>query len=569
MRSTRSYLSGILLFLACVSGYGQVTTNGASGLAPTYPSLADAISALNAAVISAPIIIEVNADQTAPSGGYIITAQGTAVNTIILRGNNNTVVASNAHVPGSFMDAIFRLQGADYLTLEQFVMMENPAATNASDATNTVTEWGVALLASSLTNGSQNNIIRNNTISLRVSTVDRNTFGIYSNVRHSTTSVLGGGDPTFFSGTNSNNKIHSNTISNVNFGISFTGSGVNGNGDTGNELGGMLAETGNTITEFGKVKSSVLYASHTDTNFGIQAINQVNETISNNTLISNDITSSGTISGARGILKYYTADPTGTTVSTISKNLITLTYTASTSDVIGIYNSSAVAGGAGQTLNITDNKIIKCRLTATTTLNILKGINNVANVGTLNITGNVIRGCTSAQTGGTFTAIENSGIIVNSININNNFLGNEEGPAILFTGATAPNSLLIYNSNGGSACSLSISGNQFYGISYTNIVASTVTFIRTINASIPTVLISNNLFKNIALNTSSTVYFFQRSSSSPANSTYTITGNQIVGSFSKAGTAGDVTILDTGSSLTAGANSSTIISNNNFSNITL
>ena len=569
MRSTRSYLLGIILFLACVSGFSQVTTNGASGLAPTYPSLADAISALNAAVISAPIIIEVNADQTAPSGGYIITAQGTAVNTIILRGNNNTVVASNAHLPGSFMDAIFRLEGADYLTLEQFVMMENPAATNASDATNTVTEWGVALLASSLTNGSQNNIIRNNTISLRVSTVDRNTFGIYSNVRHSTTSVLGGGDPTVFSGTNSNNKIHSNTISNVNFGISFTGSGVNGNGDTGNELGGMLAETGNTITEFGKVKSSVLYASHTDTNFGIQAINQVNETISNNTLISNDITSSGTISGARGILKYYTADPTGTTVSTISKNLITLTYTASTSDVIGIYNSSAVAGGAGQTLNITDNKIIKSRMTATTTLNILKGISNTANLGTLNITGNLIRGCTSAQTGGTFTAIENAGIVVNSINFNNNLLGNEEGSAILFTGATAPNCLMIYNSNGGSACSLSISGNQFYGISYTNIVASTVTFIRTINASIPTVLISNNLFKNIALNTSSTVYFFQRSSSSPANSTYTITGNQIVGSFSKAGTAGDVTILDTGSSLTAGANSSTIISNNNFSNITL
>ncbi|MBP6680667.1 MAG: hypothetical protein KA166_05715, partial [Saprospiraceae bacterium] len=106
MRSTRSYLLGIILFLACVSGFSQVTTNGASGLAPTYPSLADAISALNAAVISAPIIIEVNADQTAPSGGYIITAQGTAVNTIILRGNNNTVVASNAHVPGSFMDAI-------------------------------------------------------------------------------------------------------------------------------------------------------------------------------------------------------------------------------------------------------------------------------------------------------------------------------------------------------------------------------------------------------------------------------------------------------------------------------
>jgi hypothetical protein len=568
MRSARSFVPVVILFLAYISGYSQVATNGSSGLAPTYPSLADAISALNAAVISAPIIIDVNADQTAPASGYIITAQGTAANTITLRGNNNTVVASNAHLPGNFMDAIFRLEGADYLTLEQFVMMENPSATNASDATNTVTEWGVALLASSLTNGSQNNIIRNNTISLRVSAVDRNTFGIYSNVRHSTASVLGGGDPTVFSGTNSNNKIHSNAINNVNFGISFTGSGVSGNADTGNELGGTLAATGNTITEFGKVKSSVLYASHTDTNFGIQAINQVNETISNNTLVSNDITSSATIAGARGILKYYTADPIGTTVSTISNNMITLTYTASTSDVIGIFNSSAVAGGAGQTLNITDNKIIKCRMTATTTLNILKGISNLANVGTLNITGNLIRGCTSAQTGGTFTAIENAGIVVNNININYNLLGNEEGTAILYTGTSAPNCQLIYNSNGGSACSLSISGNQFYGISYANTVASSVIFIRTIAQSIPSVTISNNLFNNIALNTSSTVFFFQRAANSPANSSYTISGNQIVGSFSKSGTAGDIYFFDTGSGFATGTGSVTNITNNNFSNIT-
>lgn len=546
-----------------------MTTNASSGLATSYPSLADAIAALNAATITAPVVINLNADQTAPAGGYIITAQGTATNTITIRGNNNVVVASDAHVPGSFMDAIFRLEGADYLILEQFVMMENPSATNASDATNTVTEWGVALLASSLTNGCQNNIIRNNTISLRVSAVDRNTFGIYSNVRHTTTSVLGGGDPTVFSGTNSNNKIHNNAINNVNFGISFTGSGISGNADTGNELGGPVAGTGNIITEFGKVKSSILYASHTDTNFGIQAINQVNETISNNTLVSNDITSSATIAGVRGILKHYTADPTGTTISTISKNLITLTYSATSSDVIAIYSTSAVTGGAGQTLNITDNKIIKCKLTASTANITLKGISNSANVGTLNITGNLMRGCTSAQlTGGIVTVFENAGNVVNSINFNNNLAGNEEGTAILFSGATAPSCTLINNTNGGSASTLSISGNQFYGISTTNTVAISVTFIRTSNASIPTVLISNNLFTNITLNTSSSVYFILRGSNSPANSSYTVTGNQIVGSFSKTGTAGDIYILDTGSGFSAGANSTTVISNNNFSNIT-
>jgi len=567
MSSIRYSIAVLAFLILAVSAHCQVTTNGASGLAASYPSLADAIMALNAATISAPIIIDVNADQTAPAGGYIITAQGTAANTITLRGNNNTILGSNAQIPGKYMDAIFRLEGADYLTLEQFVMMENPSATNVSDGTNTVTEWGIALLAASVTNGCQYNIIRNNIISLRVSALDRNTFGIYSNVRHSTTSFLIGTDPTVFSGTNSHNKIHNNTITNVNFGISFTGSGVGGNFDTDNELGGPVAGTGNRITEFGKAKTSVMYASHPDLNFGIQSTNQINEIISNNTLISNDITSSGSFTGARGIYKVFTADPTGTTTTTISKNLLTLTYSATLSDLMGIHATGS-GTAPGLTLNITDNSLIKCKLATTSSTTFLTGIFNAANVGILNITGNLIRGCMSATTGGTITGISNGGSVVSSINISNNLFGNEEGPAALLTGTTAPGFSGISNFAGGGMSAVSISGNQFYGINYATTVSVSVNFITVSGASIPSVIISNNLFRNIVLNTSSSVYFIRRSSNSPANCVYIVTGNEIVGTFSKSGTAGDIFLFETASGASAGANSSMVISNNNFSNIT-
>ena len=40
----------------------SVTTNGGSGLAATYPSLADAITALNGATITAPVVITCQAE---------------------------------------------------------------------------------------------------------------------------------------------------------------------------------------------------------------------------------------------------------------------------------------------------------------------------------------------------------------------------------------------------------------------------------------------------------------------------------------------------------------------------
>lgn len=66
-------------------------------------------------------------------------------------------------------------------------MLENPANTTTAAASNNMTEWGVAVLYASTTNGAQNITIQNNTIDL--DRTYQNTFGIYSNSTHSATSV--------------------------------------------------------------------------------------------------------------------------------------------------------------------------------------------------------------------------------------------------------------------------------------------------------------------------------------------------------------------------------------------
>ena len=56
-----------------VTGTNYVTTNNSSGLASSYPTLAAAITALNAATITSPVVITLYGNETAPVGGYNIT----------------------------------------------------------------------------------------------------------------------------------------------------------------------------------------------------------------------------------------------------------------------------------------------------------------------------------------------------------------------------------------------------------------------------------------------------------------------------------------------------------------
>jgi trimeric autotransporter adhesin len=128
-----------------MSLFGQVTTNGGSGMSATYTDLASAIADLNTKTITAPVTITLLTGnlQTAPAGGYVITATGTAANTITLlgAGAGSTVSASAAQVSGRLDDAIFKIIGGDYITIDGFKMQENATNATATVATNNMTEW--------------------------------------------------------------------------------------------------------------------------------------------------------------------------------------------------------------------------------------------------------------------------------------------------------------------------------------------------------------------------------------------------------------------------------------------
>ncbi len=225
-------------------------------LAATYTSLANAVTALNGiTAISGVVTITLNPGnlQTAPAGGYVInfTSPTTAAKRVIITGSNNTILSNGSLVAGSLTDAFFKVVGVDFLTIQNFAMQENPPNTTSAVATNNMTEWGVALLYASATNGAQNNTIQNNTITLNKNY--SNTFGIYSNTRHTATTINITADVTSTAGANSNNNIYGNAISNVNMGIAFIGSGDAAFMDLGNDIGGASVATANTITNWGGI----------------------------------------------------------------------------------------------------------------------------------------------------------------------------------------------------------------------------------------------------------------------------------------------------------------------------
>ena len=175
--------------------FGQVVVtnpgNTTPALAATYTSLTNAVTALNATTnISGPVIITLTGNETAPAGGYSITAipaGASAVNNITIQGSGSIITANAALTAGNLNDAIFKLIGADFITIQSFTMQENAGNTTILAASNNMTEWGVALLYATTTNGAQNITIQNNTIALN--RTYQNTFGIYSNSTHTATAV--------------------------------------------------------------------------------------------------------------------------------------------------------------------------------------------------------------------------------------------------------------------------------------------------------------------------------------------------------------------------------------------
>ena len=476
-------LSLLVLFFSVFISNAQVTTNSGSGLAPTYPNLATAITALNGATITSPVVITLTGNETVPAGGYRITAQGDATNTIIIEGVASTITANGALTVGALNDAIFKLVGADYITIRNFTMQENAANTVTTAASNTMTEWGVALLYLTTTNGAQNNTIQNNTISLN--RTYQNTFGIYANATHAETTVTTSATATSISGGNSGLKIYSNAISNVNNGVVIIGATAVADQNTGIDIGGSSLATANTITNYGTTGTFSAFANVSGTVNGILVRNSYGFNVSYNTVTSSvGGVTLGTLNGIQ--VPASSNAPTATFTNTISYNSISLrsgliagamnginypSGSASTTSTLNVNNNDlnnfghTVSGTAAITFILTlstnqfttinNNSFTNISVNTTGSVTFISHNYSIPVTGSLLINNNsIVTGFAKTGAGGSViltssNAVSGTGSINNYIN--NNFSN------ITLTGATSLTG--FNNTDGGTGSTKTITGN--------------------------------------------------------------------------------------------------------------
>lgn len=483
----------VCLLTISIAVQAQVTTNGGSGLQATYSSLEAAITALNAATITSPVVITLTASnpQTAPAGGYEIRAEGSATNTIRIVGNNNTITASAALTAGNLNDGIFKIIGGDFISLEDFSVTENAANTVTDAATNNMTEWGIAILNASTTNGSQNVTIKGCTIDLN--RTYQNTFGIYNNCNHSATAPTTA-VPATATGTSSGLTIIANNITDVNVGIVVIGPTPANAENDGITIGGS-AVNGNTITNFGTTSTFSGFANVSGTVNGILLRCSKNFTISHNSITSSD---GGVIGGnLRAVYCAAPANPPlqGTTVNSVSNNTISLKSGNVAAGAVeqGIFVETSSVN-ATSTLNITNNNFVALTHTVANA-SAITGILNSSPAFNVNINGNTFTNL-SVNTTGNFTFISSSVTLPagGSHQVNNNSIVT----AFNKTGAGGTVTLFTSTSNSPTGSVSSVSNNNFSNITVAGntIIAGWISRDGASTINGPTKTVSNNTFTN-------------------------------------------------------------------------
>jgi hypothetical protein len=580
----------MVLTLLSVLGFNavaQVTVtnpgNTTPGLAATYTSLANAITALNAqTAISGPVTIAVDPanPQTSPSGGYAITAiltGASATNLVTIDGGGNTITApSPAGTSGALNDAFFKFIGSDFMTLQNFVMNENGANTTTTAGTNNMVEWGVALLYATTTNGAQNITIQNNTITLN--RTYQNTFGIYSNSTHSATAPTTSATATTAAGGNSGLKVYGNTISNVNMGIVVVGPTAVADANTGIDIGGSSALTGNTLTNYGTTGTFSGYANVSGTVNGILVRNSNGFNISYNSITSSaGGTTAGTLSGI--FIPGASNTPTATFTNNINNNTFALqgavangainginypSGSASTTSVLNVNNNnftqlnhSVAASGTitailmasnNLTTSISNNTFTNITTNTTGSFTFISQSFSAAAGGTKNTNGNsIVTGFSKTGSGGTVAFIVDNGSTPNTAfsNCQNNNFSNGT-----LTGSTTLSG--ISYTDGGTAPARTVSGNTVSN--WTGGTSAITCFNFTYMSA--TASLTNNIVNNIngqgsivGINIGSTVN----------TATQVDIANNSVTNLTSSGTGGAVTgITCSNSSTTINVNNNTV-----------
>jgi hypothetical protein len=405
----------IALFLWAGSSWAQMTvsvgnnTNTTPTLAVSYPSLSLALTDLNAVTaMTGPISLTCSGSETAPSTGFVLgsatlnpvlNAAGSNMIFIFGPATINAGVGTNATSNVVAPDGMFKLVGADRVVIDGLTFTDG----NSASATVAM-EFGLAMFKYSATDGCNYNTVQNCTFNMqRISFATSAAplvegavgIGIYNSLNGSCNAVA---TPTTTAGANSYNQIYTNTINGGNYGmavIGYAGSTPFTLCDTGNDIGGASAGTGNQILNYGGGTSTTNPAA------GIRTLAQYGLNISYNTVNNNNGSGVNHPSTLRGIY-------TNTAVSaseTISYNTLTITSGAATSQVSVIEN---VAGGtaASNTVNINNNTFSVTYTTATTATVYGVYSTSTSTPATLNMNYN---NCTSINYSG--AALAGSGII--------------------------------------------------------------------------------------------------------------------------------------------------------------
>lgn len=429
---------------------GTVTVGGAG----TYPTFSAFVTALNGATITGPVIVNVDAGltETAPPTGYVITATGTAVNTITIQksgiGANPLLTAQTGSATPSSAnpDGVIKIAGGDYITFDGIDIIDN-------NTTNPATmEYGYGMFKVSATDGAQYNTIKNCNITLNKinnanATAPMIEGAVGITIMNSLyTAAITPITVTNATGTNSYNKLDNNVIKNVNYGIGIVGFVATTpftNADYGNQI------LNNKIYNFGG-------GAIVNPAAGIRTLAQYDLAINFN-ILDNNFNGTGTNHATtfRGI---YINTAISANV-TVNSNTIKLKGGATTSALTAIDNAAG-STAAGNTISITNNTIDSCTYT-TATSGVFTAISNTGTPATVNINGNTVSNATLAGTGS--NSLITTGSPLTLLNVNNNTI-----TTIDRTGISGTLRVL----NFGTAPTLNAKNNMIDGIKFSNLTST-------------------------------------------------------------------------------------------------
>jgi len=280
------------------------------------------------------------------------------------------------------------------------------------------------------------------------------------------------------------------------------------------------------------------------------------------------LNTTNTTGALTGILSTAVANSVVSINNNTVKNIFVENSTTGT--ISGITNSSTAGTNteASITNNTLDNFNVKKFDTGSTSSFYLIGIQNTTNIKNLNITGNTLKNFITPSTTGKINFIRNSGTVVTTININNNFLGVTNTPLVTFLAANAGAHIFINNTAGGPTSALSIKENDFRGVSYSGSNGTGANTFILNSAATLSQDISGNKFTDLKVKTSGSITFISNSVIMPATGSQIVSGNNIVTGFNKSAAGGTVTLF-TSTAATVAAGVTVTHQNNNFSNITV